>query len=116
MSMRRREPEASTGDDVVELAALADGSLAPAGRALLAARVAESSELADRLAEQERAVTLIQTTAADVQAPAALRARVGVQRRARRTPTRRVALIGVTAAALAAIGIGLGVRGSGTAS
>ena len=50
----------SRQDDTAELAALADGSLAPERRAALEARVAASSELADRLAEQERAVSLAQ--------------------------------------------------------
>ena len=43
---------------MAELAALADGSLAPGRRAALEARVAASSELADRLGEQQRAVAL----------------------------------------------------------
>jgi hypothetical protein len=118
MSLRRRRPKARVGDDIVELAALADGSLPLERRAMLEARVAESSELADRLAEQQRAVGLLRSAAADVQAPEALRARVDARRRAHRMPSRRVALIGVAAAAAvaAAVGIGLGVRGSGTSS
>ena len=55
--MRRRDDE-NGRNDVAELAALADGSLAPDRRAALEARVAASPELADRLAEQERALAL----------------------------------------------------------
>ena len=74
-----------------ELAALADGSLAPDRRAALEARVAASPELADLLAEQERAVALARSAAAEVEAPPACgRAskRSGAPRVARR---RRVA-------------------------
>jgi anti-sigma factor RsiW len=62
--------------DIAVLAALADGSLSPDRRAVLEARVAASRELADRLAEQKRAVALTRSAAAGVDAPAALRERV----------------------------------------
>jgi anti-sigma factor RsiW len=55
--------------ELAELAALADGSLSPERRAALEARVAASSELANRLAEQERALTLTRTASAEVEAP-----------------------------------------------
>ena len=74
--MKRPRRKASGGPELVELAALADGSLAPERRAALEARVAESSELADLLAEQERAVAFARSAAAEVQAPETLRARV----------------------------------------
>src|SRR6266545_954048 len=54
---RRREAEAG-GREIAELAALADGTLAPARRAALEARVAASAELADQLAEQQRALAV----------------------------------------------------------
>ena len=71
----------SRRSEIAELAALADGSLAPERRAALEARVAASPELADRLAEQQRAVALAQSAADEVEAPAALRARIEAQRR-----------------------------------
>ena len=51
-----------------ELAALADGSLAPEHRAELEARIEASPILADRLAEQERAVALLQGAGDEVEA------------------------------------------------
>jgi anti-sigma-K factor RskA len=97
MRRRVRDPEP------VELAALADGSLAPDRRDPLEARVAESSELADRLAEQQYAVALARSVAGEVEAPVRLRARIEEQTRAARAPERRrLALFGAAAAALAA--------------
>ena len=58
VSMRRRRADEAGDREIAELAALADGSLAPERRVALEARVAASSELADRLAEQQRAVAL----------------------------------------------------------
>jgi Anti-sigma-K factor rskA len=116
VSIRRRQQEQAGDQEIAELAALADGSLSPSRRAALEARVAESPELADLLAEQERAVALAWRAAADVEAPASLRARIDAQRRARRAPAPRgLAVIGASAAAgLAAVVIGLVVFSSGT--
>lgn len=98
--MRRRRQNEVDGQEIAELAALADGSLSPDERAALEARVAASSELADRLAEQERAVGLARSAAAEVEAPASLRARIDAQLHARRAPaSRRLAVIGATAIA-----------------
>lgn len=86
-----------------ELAALADGSL-PASRVdELEARVAESPELDDLLAEQHRALSLIRGAAIEAEAPPRLRARVEseLRRRAARRP-RSFALAGGLAAAAAA--------------
>ena len=93
-----------------ELAALADGSLAPERRAELEARIDASPILADRLAEQERAVALLQGAEAEVEAPAGLRARLETQRSAHtvRTP-RRLALGGAAAAAVAAAAVAVAV-------
>jgi len=113
--MRRRRQGEGGGQEIAELAALADGSLAPDRRAELEARVAASSNLADRLAEQQRAVALTRSAAEEVEAPAGLRARIDARRHARRPQaSRRLALTGAAAlAVVAAIAIGLGVFGSG---
>jgi anti-sigma-K factor RskA len=89
-----------------ELAALADGSLAPERRAELEGRVEASPILADRLAEQERAVALLRGAGDEAEVPSGLRARVAAERSARtvRTP-RRLALGGVALAAVAAAAV-----------
>jgi len=116
MPLRRRRDDEAGGHETAELAALADGSLAPERRAEVEAQVAASAELARRLAEQERAISLMRSAAAQVEAPEALRARIDAQRRQRRVPaTRRLALVGAVAAAgIAAIAVGIGVFGSTT--
>ncbi len=115
MWMRRGREEEADVDGVAELAALADGSLPPDRRAELEAQIAASPALADRLAEQQRAVALLRGAGDEVDAPAGLRARVEAQRspRAVRAP-RRLALAGVAAAAVAAVAIGVVVVGSGS--
>jgi anti-sigma-K factor RskA len=101
--------------DPAELAALADGSLDPRQRAAVEARVAGSAELAELLSEQKRAIALTTSAAADVEAPAALRARIEAQPRPR--SRRRAAVIGAFAAsaAVAAAAV-VGVRDSGKSS
>ena len=115
--MRRRRQDLNGGEQPAELAALADGSLAPERRAELEAQIAESPELAELLAEQERAVGFARSAASEVEAPAGLRARVDARRQARRVPGwRRPVLIGAAAAAtvVVAVAVGLGVFGSST--
>jgi anti-sigma factor RsiW len=94
--MNSPEPERSEA----ELAALADGTLPESRRRELEARVADDAELASLLAEQERAVQLFQAAAAEVDAPAGLRARIEAQR-ARRRRVRPLALAGGLAVAVA---------------
>jgi hypothetical protein len=119
VAMRRRRRDEAGGQEVVELAALADGSIAPERRAALEARVASSPELAERLAEQQRAVALAQNAAAEVEAPAALRARINAQRPVLRPArvSRRLVLVPAAATAALAIVIAVvsGVFGSGAA-
>jgi hypothetical protein len=109
------DPQSPFPPDEAELAALADGSLAPERRAELEARVEASPELAERLAEQRRAVALARAAAAEVDAPAGLRARIEAQRRARRAPARRrLVAVGATAAAALAVAASLTVFRSGS--
>ena len=117
MQMRRGGEEEADARGIAELAALADGSLTPERRAELEARLDDSPILADRLAEQERAVALLRGAGDEVEAPAALRARLDAQRRTRsvRTP-RGLALGGVAAAAVAAAAIAVAVVVSGSGS
>jgi len=114
--MKRRR-EVRPDGELAELAALADGSLALERRAALDARVAASSELAERLGAQQRAVALAQRATNGVEAPMALRARIVAQRGVRRVPrARRLVLVGATATAVAAVAVGVAVFNSGTSS
>jgi hypothetical protein len=101
------DPQTQLPPDEAELAALADGSLAPERRAALEARVEASPELAERLAEQRRAVALAQAAAAEVEAPAGLRARVEAQRGARRGRAPRRLVLVTAAAGAAAVALAL---------
>ena len=100
-----------------ELAALADGSLAPERRAEAEERVGGSHELKDALAEQRGTVALL--TAVDVRAPASLHGRVEQMltpaARRKRVLWRPRAVLAATAAAIAivAVAIGLSQGGSG---
>jgi hypothetical protein len=121
VSLRRRPRAKDGGRETVELAALADGSLAPEQRAALEARVDASPELGERLAEQQRAVALARSAAGEIEAPASLRARISAQRNEHRVrAARRPALIGAaataTAAGVLAVAVGAGVFGSGTSA
>lgn len=120
MPMRRSRRDKAGADEIAALAALADGSLAPEQRAALEDGVAASSELADLLTEQQRALALTRGAAAEVEAPASLRARIDAQRGARATvrPRRGVVLgvAGAAATAAAAIAIGLAVFGPSTSA
>ena len=113
--MRRRRDDETGAQEIAELAALADGSLMPERRAALEARVAESSELADLLAEQQRAVAFARGAAAEVEAPPALRARVEGQRRVRRlrAPSGLV-LTGAIATVAVAVAVAVVVLRSGS--
>ncbi|HSC49451.1 MAG TPA: anti-sigma factor [Gaiellaceae bacterium] len=109
MPLRGRQRDDADGRELAELAALADGSLPADRRRALEEEVAASPELADRLAEQQRAVALAQSAAVEVKAPDDLRRRIESGGRARpaRSP-RRVLLAGAAAAAVAAaVAIGL---------
>jgi Anti-sigma-K factor rskA, C-terminal len=114
MPMRRRRADNASDDETVELAALADGSLSDERRMELEARVAASSELSDRLAEQQQALALTRSAVATVEAPEGLRRRIEAQRQPRMTrPPRRIAVAGAAAAVAAAAVIGAVVLGGG---
>jgi hypothetical protein len=98
--LRRRRHDDPRDPEPVELAALADGSLAPERRAELEAHVASSPELGERLAEQRRALSLVRDAADEVEAPAGLRARIAADRRSRRSP-RTLVLAGSAATVVA---------------
>jgi hypothetical protein len=106
----RREKD----DPEAELAALADGSLPPDRRAEVEARVAGTPELAALLAEQERAVALVRSAAAEVEAPAGLRRRVEGLRPGEARPSRQRRLAfgaGLAVAAAVAIVLALTLPG-----
>jgi hypothetical protein len=107
MPLRRRREDQDPDGKVVELAALADGSLAPERRAALEAEIAGSPELAGLLAEQKRAVELTSSAAVEVEAPTALRARVDRLAQPRRRPATRRPVLAMAAVAVAAVAIGL---------
>ena len=114
--LRRRRPNEAGERELAELAALADGSLAPERRSELEERLGASAELTALLAEQERAVALARNAAAEVEAPASLRARVEAQKRPRRKPARpRLTLAAAAAVVIVgAVALGVGVFASGT--
>jgi hypothetical protein len=107
MPLRRRPEDHAADRDVVELAALADGSVTPERRAALEARVANSPELTARLAEQQRAIELTTSVAAEVEAPAGLRARVDELARPRRRPVTGRPVLVAAAVAVTAVAVGL---------
>lgn len=114
MRMRRGRDEEAGTRGAAELAALADGSLAPERRTEVEARIEASPILADRLAEQERAVALLRGAGDKVEAPAGLRTSLEAKRSPRnvRTP-RRLALAGVAVAVVAAAAVAVVFTGSG---
>jgi hypothetical protein len=91
-----------------ELAAFADGTLPAPRRGELAARIADSPELAGLLDEQLRAIAVVRAAVEQTAAPQALRDRidalpVDVRRRRRRG----LAAVAAVAAGIAALGLAL---------
>jgi hypothetical protein len=93
-----------TEQELRELAALADGSLAPERRAAVEARVAASPRLQALLAEQRQAVRAFRERRET--APESLRAAVAAERRRRAQPGARRLRVG---AGLTAAAVALGV-------
>lgn len=91
-----------------ELSALADGTLDPARRAQVEARIAASPELTARYERERRLVAALQEARATDRAPARLRARIEAARPSRaKAARRRLTYSGAVAGALAAIALGL---------
>jgi Anti-sigma-K factor rskA, C-terminal len=111
--MRRPRSDRSQPREPAELAALADGSIPSGRRAALEEQVAASPELAERLAEQQRALLLTREAAGQVDAPPSLRANLDARSRPRRARTPRLAAAVVVTVALAA-GIVAAVLTSGS--
>jgi hypothetical protein len=116
--LRRRPRDEAGGQEITELAALADGSLAADRRRGLEEQVAASPELSDRLAEQQRVVALAQSAAAEVKAPEALRAYIGARREDRSPRTFRRVLTAAAAAGavVGALALALIVSGPSTSA
>ena len=94
--------------ELADLSALADGSLDPARRPQVEARIAASPELRALLAREQRAVEAVREVGATVAAPTALRARIAAERPSRRAAAGRRARYGVAlAGALAALALSL---------
>jgi hypothetical protein len=98
-------PEPSARE-LADLSALADGTLDPARREEVQARIDSSPELRERYERERRVVELLQTARATDRAPAGLRARIEAERPSRRRLAGRRASYGAAlAGALAVIAL-----------
>ena len=109
--MRRRREDEDGNQEIAGWRRWRTGRSRP-GVAGARGSVAASSELADRLAEQQRAIAFARSAADEVEAPAALRERIEAQRRVRRGegPRGFLLTIGAAATAVLAVAVGLSVR------
>jgi anti-sigma factor RsiW len=101
-------------DELRDLSALADGTLDPARRAEVEARIAASPELSERYAREQRVVEMLHQARTHDRAPASLRARIAAQRpKCAVAARRRIGYAGglVTALAVAALAIVLALPG-----
>jgi hypothetical protein len=97
-----------TAAELADLSALADGTLDPARRAEVEARIASSPELHALYERERRVVAALHQARASERAPAALRARIEAARPKRTTVARRrFAYAGGLAGALAVIALAL---------
>jgi hypothetical protein len=94
--------------ELAELSALADGTLAPARRAEVEARVAASPELSALYERERRVVEVLHEARSTVRAPGRLRARIDAERPSRAAlGRRRAGYGGALVGALAAVVLGL---------
>jgi anti-sigma factor RsiW len=94
-----------TPTQMAEISALADGTLDPARRSEVAARVAASPELSERLERERRVVAVLHEARSRDRAPAALRARIEADRRSRGAPVAARIRAGWTAATAGAVAV-----------
>lgn len=107
MSFSSDEPTLNPREQA-ELSALADGTIDPARRAAVEARIAKSPELTALYDRERRVVEMVHRANATEHAPAQLRARIEAQRPSARVRVRRrVGYASAFAAALAAVVLGL---------
>lgn len=102
------DPTEPTATEMSDLSALADGTLDPARRAQVEARIAASPELTARYERERRLVAALHHARATDRAPARLRARIEAARPGRaKAARRRLTYSGAVAGALAATALGL---------
>jgi hypothetical protein len=101
-------PADITTRQLAELSALADGTLDPARRSEVQARIAASPELSALYERERRVVEVLHEERSAVRAPAGLRARIEAQRPSRAVRARRrTRYVGGLAGALAAVVLAL---------
>ncbi len=113
MSAHANSPEIKA-EDLRDLSALADGSIDPARRDAVEARIAASPELSALYARERRIVDVLHTARTTDRAPDALRARIAAQRPTRSVAARRRLSYGgglVAALAVAVLAIVLALPG-----
>jgi hypothetical protein len=97
-----------TKTELAELSALADGTLDPARRPEVEARIAASPELSALYERERRVVQALHQARSTERAPERLRARIEAARPPRRAPARRrVVYVGALAGALAVVALAL---------
>src|SRR2546430_7844994 len=105
---RPADPPSTEPRVLADLSALADGSLDPARRDEVSARISASPELSALYERERRVVELLHEARATDRAPAGLRARIEAQRPSRPVRARRrMVLGGGLVGALAAVGLAL---------
>lgn len=94
--------------ELADLSALADGSLDPRRREEVESKIAASADLTALYERERRVVELVRAASSEIQAPAALRARIEASRPSRPVRARRRMMYGGSlAGALAAVALAL---------
>jgi hypothetical protein len=104
----RADQTKPTATELADLSALADGTIDPARKADVEARIAASPDLSALYERERRVVDALHQVRATERAPASLRTKIEASRPSRRTAARRrFAYAGTAAAALAAVVLAL---------